>query len=66
MKTIGEWIGSQEIPLPARMARWTDSVLYSPYVGSGPSRRLEEANAEGWHRASVNGIIRTKSSTRET
>jgi hypothetical protein len=37
-------------------AQWTDLVLYSPYVGLGPSRKLDHAYVAGmasgfggWH-----------------
>ncbi len=39
-----------------RTAQWTDLVLYSPYVGLGPSRKLDDAYVAGmasgfggWH-----------------
>src|SRR5215208_944800 len=42
MRTIGR-SGSapRRSPLTIRMVQWTDFVLYSPYVGLGPSRKLD-------------------------
>src|SRR5215210_9583356 len=57
MRTIGR-SGSapRRSPLPTRMAQWTDFILYSPYVGLGPSRKLDDAYVAGmasdfggWH-----------------
>jgi hypothetical protein len=54
MRTIGR-SGSapRRSPLSIRMAQWTDFALYSPYVGLGPSRKLDVAGMAwgfgGWH-----------------
>src|SRR5215203_571006 len=57
MRTIGR-SGSapRRSPLPTRMAQWADFVLYSPYGGLRPPRKLDDAYVTGmasgfggWH-----------------